>query len=92
MGWAGPLFGMCRESEALMKCLSYQQPYAWLILQGAHEDDPHKPLKPIENRDWPLPRGFVLPQRTLVQTTTKVTKMVTQKDYKMVAQQESSNY
>jgi hypothetical protein len=49
-----------------MLALSYQQPYAWLILQRAHEENPHMPLKPIENRKWPLPKGFVLPQRTLV--------------------------
>jgi hypothetical protein len=55
-----------------VKCLSYQQPYAWLMLQRAYEDDPHRPLKPIENRDWPLPKGFVLPQRTLVHASLKM--------------------
>ena len=49
-----------------MFCLSLQEPYAWLILQRAYEDDPKKPLKPIENRDWPLPKSFKVPQRILI--------------------------
>jgi hypothetical protein len=55
-----------------MKCLSYQQPYAWLILQRAYEDNPHRPLKPIENRKWPLPQGFALPQRALVHASLEM--------------------
>lgn len=46
-----------------MKALSLQQPYAWLILQRAYEDDSKKPLKAIENRSWPLPKTFEVPQR-----------------------------
>jgi hypothetical protein len=48
--------------------LSLKQPYAWLILQRAYEDDPHKPIKPVENRSWLLPseQVFPLPQRIYV--------------------------
>ncbi len=52
-----------------MLCLSLQQPYAWLVLQRNYEDNPKKPLKPIENRDWPLPtkNGRIkCPQRVLI--------------------------
>jgi hypothetical protein len=49
-----------------MLCLSLQEPYAWLILQRAYKDDPKKPLKPIENRGWPLPKNFKVPQRVLI--------------------------
>jgi len=49
-----------------MKALSLQEPYAWLILQPAYDDSPGKPLKPIENRNWPLPGTFKLPQRIYV--------------------------
>ncbi len=49
-----------------MLCLSFQQPYAFLVLQRAYLDDPKKPLKPIENRDWPLPKTFKVPQRVLI--------------------------
>ncbi len=50
----------------MTKCLSLQQPYASLILWRANKDDPKMPLKPIENRKWPLPRDFELPQRVLI--------------------------
>jgi hypothetical protein len=46
-----------------VKALSLSQPYAWLVLQRAEEADPRKPLKPIENRSWPLPKNFTVPQR-----------------------------
>jgi len=46
-----------------MKALSLQEPYAWLVLQRDYEDDPRKPLKPIENRKWRLPKTFQVPQR-----------------------------
>lgn len=49
-----------------MKALSLQQPYAWLILQRANEDDPVVPLKPVESSTWPLPKNFTLPQRIYV--------------------------
>ncbi|MDP2730550.1 MAG: hypothetical protein Q8O55_08700 [Dehalococcoidales bacterium] len=52
-----------------MLCLSLQQPYASLVLWRAYEDDPKKPLKPIENRDWPLPKSFKVPQRVLIQAS-----------------------
>jgi len=45
------------------KALSLMEPYAWLILQRADEDNPRVPLKPIENRPRPLPRTFEVPQR-----------------------------
>lgn len=46
--------------------LSLQEPYAWLVLQRANEDDPKQPLKPIENRVWPLPKNFTVPQRVWI--------------------------
>jgi len=46
-----------------MKALSLQQPYAYLILERYYEDNPKKPLKPVENRSRPLPSTFTLPQR-----------------------------
>jgi hypothetical protein len=49
-----------------MKALSLQQPYASLILERDYEDNPRKPLKPIENRAWPLPSTFILPQKIWV--------------------------
>jgi hypothetical protein len=49
-----------------MKALSLQQPYAYLILQRAYDDNPQKPIKPIENRAWSLPRNFRIPQRIWV--------------------------
>lgn len=49
-----------------MKALSVKQPYAWLLLQRAYEDDSRQCLKPIENRRWPMPRTLVLPQRILI--------------------------
>ena len=49
-----------------MLCLSVQEPSAWLILQRANPDEPKTPLKSIENRDWPLPKSFVVPQRVLI--------------------------
>ena len=49
-----------------MKCLSLQQPYAWLIVQRAYEDSPGKPIKDVENRHWPLPKNFTVPQRIYV--------------------------
>ncbi len=49
-----------------MKALSLQQPYADLIVERAYEDDPHRVLKPIENRSRPLPSTFQVPQRIYV--------------------------
>ncbi len=50
-----------------MKALSLQEPYAWLILQRSpYEENPKKPLKPIENRGWPLPGTMKLPARIYV--------------------------
>mgnify|MGYP001570325220 CR=1 FL=1 len=49
-----------------MKALSLQQPYADLIIERAHEDNPYLPLKAIENRSWPLPATFTVPQRIYV--------------------------
>lgn len=49
-----------------MKALSLQQPYADLIIERAYEDNPHQPLKPVENRHWPLPSTLVLPARIYV--------------------------
>ena len=49
-----------------MKALSLQQPYAYLILERYYEDNPKKPLKPVENRSRPLPSTFTLPQRIWV--------------------------
>jgi hypothetical protein len=44
-----------------MKCLSLKQPWAYLLL--APPLIPGIPPKRIENRDWPLPESFKLPQR-----------------------------
>jgi hypothetical protein len=49
-----------------MKALSLQEPYAWLIVQRAYEDSPGKPIKDVENRHWPLPKTFTVPQRIYV--------------------------
>jgi len=49
-----------------MKALSLRQPYADLIVEHYYEDDPHRPLKPIENRSWPLPSTLSLPARIYV--------------------------
>jgi len=49
-----------------MKGISLQQPYAYLILERYYQDNPKKPLKPIENRAWPLPSTFRIPQRIWV--------------------------
>lgn len=49
-----------------MKALSLQQPHAYLILQRADPSDPKTPLKPVENRAWPLPSTLKLPQRVLI--------------------------
>lgn len=49
-----------------MKALSLQQPYADLIVEQYYEDDPHRVLKPIENRAWPLPSTLKLPARIYV--------------------------
>jgi len=49
-----------------MKALSIKQPYAYLILVRAYEDDARRPLKPVENRSKPLPTFFDLPQRIWV--------------------------
>jgi len=48
-----------------MKALSIQEPYAWLILQKTFVSYP-KPIKDVENRRWPLPKNFTLPQRIYV--------------------------
>ena len=42
-----------------MKALSIKQPWAWLIVNG---------YKNVENRTWPLPRTFEIPQRIYVHT------------------------
>lgn len=54
--------------EDKMKAISLQQPYAWLVLQRAYDDDPHRVLKPVENRSWALPseRVFPIPQRVYI--------------------------
>jgi hypothetical protein len=46
--------------------LSFQEPYAWLVLQLYDLMNDRVPLKPIENRDWPLPKAFKVPQRIWV--------------------------
>ncbi len=48
-----------------MKALSLQEPYAWLVLQLADPANRDNPIKPFENRSWPLPRSF-LPQRIFI--------------------------
>ena len=71
-----------------MKALSIKQPWAWLILAGVPEmvpkpvpDNPksHTPefsgrvgVKDVENRRWPLPKGFTLPQRIYVHAPIRV--------------------
>ena len=45
-----------------MKALSIRQPWAWLIVHG---------YKGVENRMWPLPRTFTLPQRIYVHAGLK---------------------
>ena len=47
-----------------MKALSVRQPWAYLLLSG--EIVTGIPPKRIENRDWPLPSTFQLPQRILI--------------------------
>ncbi len=42
-----------------MKALSIKQPWAWLIVNS---------YKDIENRSWPLPKNFEVPQRIYVHT------------------------
>ncbi len=70
-----------------MKALSIRQPWAWLIVMGVPElvrvPVPASPeshtLKPsgrvafkdIENRRWPLPKWFTLPQRIYVHAGTR---------------------
>lgn len=49
-----------------MKALSLQQPYADLIVERYYEDDPHRVLKPVENRAWSLPSTLILPARIYV--------------------------
>ena len=63
-----------------MKALSIRQPWAWLICAGIPLTEAvdlgggrstvkfsnKAILKDIENRDWPLPRDFELPQRIYV--------------------------
>lgn len=71
-----------------MKALSIRQPWAWLIVRGVPEfvpvPVPDRPesrtlefsgrvaFKDIENRTWPLPRGFKLPQRIYVHAGIRV--------------------
>lgn len=45
-----------------MKALSIRQPWAWLIVNG---------YKDVENRTWPLPRTFELPQRIYIHAGLK---------------------
>lgn len=40
-----------------MKALSVKQPWAWLIVNG---------YKDVENRIWPLPKTFEVPQRIYI--------------------------
>jgi hypothetical protein len=40
-----------------MRALSFRPPWGYLCATAA---------KDIENRDWPLPRGFILPQRIYI--------------------------
>jgi hypothetical protein len=40
-----------------MKALSMSRPWAWLVAKG---------WKDIENRKWPLPKNFILPQRIYI--------------------------
>ena len=47
-----------------MKALSVKQPWAYLLLAGVIL--PGIPPKRIENRDWPLPSTFKLPQTILI--------------------------
>jgi hypothetical protein len=49
-----------------VKALSLQEPYAWLIVQRAYEDESSRPIKDVENRRWPLPKTFGVPQRIYV--------------------------
>ena len=49
-----------------MKALSISQPYALLVLLPAYDDEPIRPLKNVENRSWPVPKNFQLPQRIYV--------------------------
>ena len=46
-----------------MKALSIRQPWAWAILNAG---------KDVENRTWPLPRTFQLPQRIYIHTGKKI--------------------
>ena len=71
-----------------MKALSIRQPWALLILIGVPEmirvpavDDPSLHTleisgrfwrKDIENRSWPLPKNFTLPQRIYVHASLRV--------------------
>lgn len=51
-----------------MKALSLQPPYAQLIVKRAYPDNPHRVLKPIENRPRRMPIAIsdALPQRIYV--------------------------
>ena len=50
-----------------MKALSLQEPYPWLIVQPYYEKySNRKPIKDVENRHWPLPKNFTVPQRIYV--------------------------
>lgn len=46
-----------------MKALSIQQPWAWLILHAG---------KDVENRTWPAPRSFEMPQRIAIHASLKM--------------------
>lgn len=46
--------------------LSLQQPFAWILLQKAYQDNPKTPLKPVENRPRPWPSTIKLPQRVYI--------------------------
>jgi len=68
-----------------MKALSIKQPWAWLICAGmpltekvdlgegrsAVKLSGKVVVKDIENRDWPIPPSFSLPQRIYVHTPKK---------------------
>lgn len=68
-----------------MKALSIKPPWAYFIIYGipfavavknadgmTHLENSGKViLKNIENRDWPLPESFVLPQRVMVHVSKR---------------------
>jgi hypothetical protein len=53
-------------SDKAVYALSLQQPYAWILLQRAYQDNPKTPLKPVENRPRPWPSTIKFPQRVYI--------------------------